>query len=110
MSEVLNYEILAEQLNTKFALTGTTETGTTEPFELELIEISEPTVTASQIYFYLFFRGDKKSKLLQGSYQMTHTRLGTIILFIVPIALESNGFKYEAVFNLIKEASPKSSD
>lgn len=105
MSEVLNYEILAEQLNTKFALTGTTE-----PFELELIEISEPTVTASQIYFSLFFRGDKKSKLPQGSYEITHTRLGTIILFIVPIALESNGFKYEAVFNLIKEASRKSSD
>jgi hypothetical protein len=105
MSEILNYEILAEQLNTKFSLTEANE-----PFELELIEISEPTVTASQIYFSLFFRGDKKFKLPQGSYQMTHERLGTIILFTVPIALESNGFKYEAVFNLIKEASRKSGD
>jgi hypothetical protein len=105
MSEVLNYEILAEQLNTTFTLTETTE-----PFELELIEISEPTVTPYQIYFSLFFRGDKEFKLPQGSYQMTHERLGTVILFIVPIALESNGFKYEAVFNLTKEASGKSSD
>jgi len=105
MSEVLNYEILAEQLNTKFTLTGTTV-----PIELELIEITEPTVTARQIYFSLFFRGDKKFNLPQGSYQMTHERLGTVMLFIVPTALESNGFKYESVFNLLKEASLKSSD
>jgi hypothetical protein len=105
MSEILNYEILSEQLNTKFALTGTTE-----PFDLELIEITEPTITSRQIYFSLFFRGDKKFKLPQGSYQMTHERLGTVILFIVPTALDPDGFKYESVFNLIKEASGKSSD
>ena len=102
MSEVLNYEILAKQLNTKFALHGTIE-----PFELELINVTEPTETASQIYFSLFFRGDKNLKLPQGTYQMTHERLGTVFLFIVPTALEEDGFRYEAVFNFLNEPSQK---
>ncbi len=105
MSETLNYEILAEQLNTKFALTEAPE-----PFELELIEISEPTETSRQIYFSLFFRGDKNFMLPQGTYQMRHERLGTMMLFIVPTALEADGYKYEAVFNFVKGASQKSND
>lgn len=105
MSETLNYEILAEQLNTKFVLTEAAE-----PFELELIEISEPTETARQIYFSLFFRGDKKFMLPQGTYQMKHERLGTMMLFVVPTSVEDDGFRYEAVFNLLKETSQKSND
>jgi hypothetical protein len=100
MSEILNYEILAEQLNTKFALTDTAE-----PFELELIEISKPTETSRQIYFSLFFRGNKNFMLPQGTYQMKHERLGTMVLFIVPTSLEADGFRYEAVFNFLKETS-----
>ncbi len=105
MSETLNYEILAEQLNTKFVLKETAE-----PFELELIEISKPTETSKQIYFSLFFRGDKNLMLPQGTYQMKHERLGAMILFIVPTSLEDDGFRYEAVFNLLKETSQKSND
>lgn len=100
MSEVLNYEILVGQLNTKFALTETAE-----PFELELIEITKPTVTASQTFFSLFFLGDKNFMLPQGTYSIKHERLGTMMLFIVPTALEADGFKYESVFNLLNEAS-----
>lgn len=99
MSEVLNYEILVGQLNTKFALTETAE-----PFELELIEITEPTVTASQTFFSLFFLGDKNFMLPQGAYSIKHEQLGAVTLFIVPTALEAEGFKYEAVFNLLNEA------
>lgn len=99
MSEVLNYEILVGQLNTKFALAETAE-----PFELELTEITEPTVTASQTFFSLFFRGDKKFMLPQGMYSIKHEQLGAMTLFIVPTALEAEGFKYEAVFNLLNEA------
>lgn len=99
MSEVLNYEILVGQLNTKFALTEAAE-----PFELELIEVTKPTVTASQTFFSLFFRGNKNFMLPQGTYSIKHERLGAMGLFIVPTALEDDGFKYEAVFNLLNEA------
>lgn len=101
MSETLNYEIFANQLNTKFVLTEAPE-----PFELELIEVTEPTVTQSQLYFSLFFHGDNKFTLPQGIYQMAHERLGTVMLFIVPIAITDGGFRYEAVFNLLRNEGP----
>jgi hypothetical protein len=100
MAEALNHEILAGQLNTKFVLNGTDQ-----PIELELIEVTAPTVQKSQTYFSLFFRGSREFMLPQGTYEMTHERLGTVYLFIVPTALEADGYRYEAVFNLLNESS-----
>ena len=96
MPEIFNYETLAGQLNTKFALTDAAE-----PFELELVEATEPTVTASQTYFSLFFLGRYDFMLPQGTYQLKHEHLGEITVFLVPISRDNDGFKYEAVFNLL---------
>ncbi len=96
MSEIFNYETLAGQLNTKFALTDAAE-----PFELELVELTEPTVTASQTFFSLFFLGGGDFMLPQGTYQLNHEQLGEMIIFLVPTAHDTDGFKYEAVFNLL---------
>lgn len=98
MSEMLNYEVLAEQLNTKFALADVAL-----PFELELIEITEPTVTASQTFFSLYFLGSDDFMLPQGTYCLRHDRLDEMIIFLVPTAREAAGFKYEAVFNFLNE-------
>lgn len=100
MSETLNYEILAEQLNTKFTLIDAAE-----PFELVLIEITEPTVTASQTFFSLYFLGNENFMLPQGTYRFNHAQLGETMFFLVPVAHEANGFKYEAVFNLLNEGN-----
>ncbi len=105
MSEILNYEILTQQLNTRFALIDSSE-----PFELELIEVTQPTVTTRQTYFSLFFHGDKKFMLPQGTYRMAHEQLGTVMFFIVPVTAEADGFRYEAVFNLLNEAIQESND
>jgi hypothetical protein len=102
MSELLNYEILAEQLNTKFALIDSAE-----PFELELIEITEPIVTANQTYFALYFFGRKEFMLPQGTYRMSHAQLGETLFFLVPNARDADGYKYESVFNLLNEPAPK---
>ena len=100
MSQILNYTILAEQLNTKFALVDSAE-----PLELELIEITAPAVTATQTYFSLYFLGDKNFMLPQGTYRMNHARLGEMLLFLVPTACDDDGFRYEAVFNFLNEAN-----
>ena len=96
MSETFNHESLAGQLNTKFALADAAQ-----PFELELVEVTEPTVTASQTFFSLFFLGRGNLLLPQGTYRMTHEQLGEIEVFLVPTAREADGYKYEAVFNLL---------
>lgn len=98
MSEILNYEILASQLNTKFALEGGSES-----FELELIEVTKPVITASQTYFALYFRGDKDFMLPQGTYLLNHAELGETPLFLVPTARDADGYKYESIFNLLNE-------
>jgi hypothetical protein len=99
MLETFNHEIFAAQLNTKFALADAPE-----PFELELVEATAPTATATQTFFSLFFRGRGDKPLPQGTYRMTHERLGEMEIFLVPTALDGDGFKYEAVFNLLNEA------
>lgn len=96
MSETFNHESLAGQLNTKFALADAAQ-----PFELELVEVTEPTVTASQTFFSLFFLSSGDFMLPQGTYRMNHEQLGEIEVFLVPTAREADGYKYEAVFNLL---------
>ncbi len=98
MPEIFNYEALAGQLNTKFALPDADQ-----PFELELVEVTEPTVTASQTFFSLFFLGNGDLLLPQGTYRMNHEQLGEMVIFLVPTAREADGFKYEAAFNLLNE-------
>lgn len=95
MTENFNYETFAGQLNTKFALPDAVQ-----PFELELVEVTEPKITASQTFFSLFFLGNLDLLLPQGSYRLNHDQLGEVTLFLVPIENEG-GFKYEAVFNLL---------
>ena len=102
MSELLNYKVLAEQLNTKFALIDSAE-----PFELELIEITEPTVTANQTHFALYFLGRKEFMLPQGTYRTSHAQLGETLFFLVPSERDANGYKYESVFNLLNEPTLK---
>lgn len=102
MSELLNYETLAKQLNTKFVLIDSAE-----PFELELIEVTEPTVTISQTYFSLYFLGDINYLLPQGTYRMNHSELGETLFFLVPTARDADGCKYESVFNLLNQPTWK---
>lgn len=98
MLKTFNYENLAGQLNTKFSLPDAAQ-----PFELELVEVTEPTVTASQTFFSLFFLGSKDFILPQGTYRLNHEQLGEMAIFLVPTAREESGFKYEAVFNLLND-------
>lgn len=99
MSAAPTYEALAEQLNTKFSLVDYAEA-----FELELIEVTEATVTASQTYFALYFRGAADFPLPQGTYRTRHARLGETFFFLVPTAGDASGYTYESVFNLLNDA------
>lgn len=49
--------------------------------------------------FSLVLRGPRVPALPQGTYRVVHPRLGPVELFLVPIALDAQGMRYEATFN-----------
>lgn len=48
--------------------------------------------------FTLVFCGPRASPLKQGTHRFNHPG-GTTDIFIVPVALDTDGYRYEAVFN-----------
>ena len=92
MLDNLKYEDYLSELNTKFSVTETS-------LEIELVEITENTLTTKQEMFSLIFLGAKDNFLEQKMYQMHHEKLGDGEIFLVPIAEVADGYNYEAGFN-----------
>jgi len=73
-----------------------------ERLELVLIEVStggSAPPGAARIPFAVQWRGPGHRLLPQGIYPFDHAALGRLELFVVPIAKEADGFRYEAVFS-----------
>jgi hypothetical protein len=49
--------------------------------------------------FSLLFRNTAPLLFPQQTYRMTHARVGSVDIFLVPVAREREGFLYQAVFN-----------
>jgi len=105
MSETLSKESFAEQLNTKFRVLSETEDA--PGVEIELAEVAEfPTLTHSRSdveRFSLYFYGPGDFYLPQRIYRLAHERMGEHEIFLVPVAQEPRGFRYEAVFSYYKK-------
>lgn len=75
-----------------------------ESVTLELTSVKPLTrsgVGSREDPFSAEFLGPAQPVLVQSIYPMTHERLGTLELFIVPLGPdpETGGMRYEAVFN-----------
>jgi hypothetical protein len=92
--EDLTRDSLAENLNTKFRL----PVAEGEPPEIELIEVSEAKRLGNSEQFSIIFRGAPDFLLPQRTYRLEHDRLGACDLFLVPVASEADGYRYEAIF------------
>jgi|SRR5579862_500215 len=74
--------------------------GASEAIPLELVE-----VTAGRHGrrggrpFSVVFRGPRSPSLPQAQYRLEHAAMGELDIFLVPIALDAEGLRYEAVFN-----------
>ena len=105
MPETLSKESFAEQLHTKFRVLLELENA--PEVEIELAELAEfPTLTHSRSdveRFSLFFYGPGAYPLSQQIYRLAHERMGEFDIFLVPVAREERGFRYEAVFSYFKE-------
>jgi hypothetical protein len=97
MSENLTRETFAPLLHTKFRL----HFDETQSLEIELVEVSgsdAPQVKGME-RFALIFHIPVKQPIPQRTYLIEHADIGTLDIFIVPVAAAENGFHYEAVFN-----------
>lgn len=89
------HELFAKHVNTNFVVQHPSLGDVT----LELVTVSELRETPRQRMFSLVFRGPLEQPLEQGGYPVVHAEMGSAVLFLVPVAREADGFRYEAVFN-----------
>jgi hypothetical protein len=78
-----------------------TEAGTV----LTLLDVEDLTPVARHVPegqrapFSLIFGGPAEPVLPQGIRPLVHDALGELALFLVPVALEADGMRYQAVFS-----------
>ena len=80
--------------------------GSAEPLEVVLIEVSElgsesgnDSEPLTRRPFSIIFRGPIDPSLPQGTFEFGHDQFGTLSIFIVPIGPDKEGMLYQAVFN-----------
>lgn len=93
----MNLSTFARLLHTRFAVDLAPE----QRVDLVLIEAEDLGSTPRQEQFSLQFQGPLAHFLPQQTYAVEHAELGQFALFLVPIGRESEGYRYEAVFNLL---------
>ena len=54
--------------------------------------------------FSIYFQGPAEPHLPQKLYAFHHAEMGSFEMFLVPIAKNDEGFRYESVFNYYKSA------
>lgn len=101
---MLTHDIFATLVNTEFKVA----LGPDQQVELQLEEVSELRLSDRQEQFSIVFRGPNETFLNQGVRQLSHERLGQFELFLVPIAQDAEGYRYESVFNRIRSQAAKS--
>jgi len=103
MSPTLTEKEFSKHVNTKFRIT------LEPPVELELSEVKSYLPRENEERgmerFSLYFAGPLEPHLPQNLYPMEHGLMGAFDIFLVPVAQDERGFKYEAVFNYYREKS-----
>lgn len=100
MENKLTHEAFHGQLNQKFLV----QVEGAEPVELELVEVSNLTVTPRQEMFSIVFQAAGPTAMPQQIYTLENETMGQIKLFLVPIGKNDTSVSYEAVFNRVKKS------
>ena len=98
MLDKLTSESFSKYLNTPFSISFTEDL----PEEAELVEITAHKAGSNQPErksFSLIFRTTSSHNHEQGTYNIKHSEMPEMFIFLVPIGPEGDGFCYEAVFN-----------
>jgi hypothetical protein len=92
--ENLKFSDFAPLVNSRFRI----HLDSSKYFDLELIEANDLS-HPGQEQFSLIFRGPLNGPTAQQVFDIEHDSLGKLNLFLVPISIEKDGVRYEAIFN-----------
>ncbi len=97
--DLTNHEDFQPCLNDMFTVKAEDDIGP----ELELIQVKlfgeiDPDSKTRQA-FSLLFRGPMEPMLPQKLYQLENSKIGEVLLFLVPIGPDEQGMLYDANFN-----------
>jgi hypothetical protein len=99
--EKLNVTTFAERTGESFRIFP----DGTQPLAVELVEVTDLTSPGGagtskrdRAPFSIVFRGPRELALPQRIYRIEHDDLGSFELFLVPIAADRDGRRYEAIF------------
>jgi hypothetical protein len=95
MLETWTQELFEQNLNTLFEVLPPGA----DAQNLELVSVTRLTSNPAVVAFSAIFRGPLDQPLAQGLYPVRHERMGQVDLFLVPVAREADGMRYEALFN-----------
>ncbi|MCA1635791.1 MAG: hypothetical protein LC802_19410 [Acidobacteria bacterium] len=103
MAELLTEEDFSKHLHTKFRVRA--ESPVVVDLELDTVASYQggDNEQSGMVRFSLFFDGPPNVPLEQGMFTLEHEQLGELLIFLVPIARNASGFRYESVFNYFKK-------
>jgi hypothetical protein len=103
MLNTLRSDDFRPYLNLSFRVRITMASRPPQLRELELVEVSEarytPSSSDARRPFSLIFRDTAGGVLPQSIYTLEHSALGSLEIFLVPIAARQDGTQYQAIFN-----------
>jgi Domain of unknown function (DUF6916) len=99
MTDAFTIERFSGHVNTKFLM----HYGDSQTAELKLTSVTDVGSSPRQIQFSLLFQASGDAPAAQGIYRLDHDKLGALDLFLVPIAKDAAGVRYEAIFNRLVE-------
>lgn len=104
MPATLTENEFSKHVNTNFRVNLDAE----RSVELELTEVkgykSRHEEQSGMERFSVYFQGPAEPHLPQMLYPFQHAEMGEFEMFLVPLAKNDRGFRYEAVFNYFKPA------
>ena len=100
MTQKLSLSTFTGALNTKFRMHADDE----HVVEVELVEAVDELAKPGHEVFSLVFSGPRVDPLSQRIFRLDHDEIGSLELFLVPIAEDAAGVRYQAVFNRMVEA------
>jgi hypothetical protein len=96
MLETLTHDDFRPRLGETF--TAATEEGGSHAFVLVSVDMFAGPDDGGRTPFSLVFAEASQERIPQQTVTITHAEMGEFPLFVVPIAGDADGFRYEAVF------------
>ena len=105
MSQFQTEEEFRKHVNTPFRV----QVNAPKPIDLTLVAVeSRPSEAAEEQgmeRFSVFFSGSPEFLLPQSLYRLVHPEMGEFDIFLVAVAQEPTGYRYEAVYNYYKSTA-----